>query len=47
MTTEAERDYFTDYSALKDPYEYFEQMRSRGPVCRSSVRDIVVVTGFR
>jgi len=41
-----ERDYFTDYSVLRDPYEYFEEMRSKGPVHRLTGRDIVIVTGF-
>jgi cytochrome P450 len=41
-----ERDYFTDLSVLKDPYEYFEDLYSKGPVYRLQDRDIVVVTGF-
>lgn len=47
MQAPEERDYFTDLSVLKDPYEYFEQIRARGPVCRLPNRDVVVVTGFR
>jgi len=47
MQPSAERDYFTDYTVLRDPYEYFEQIRARGPVCRLETRDVVVVTGFR
>jgi|HubBroStandDraft_1064217.scaffolds.fasta_scaffold00143_33 cytochrome P450 len=46
MPTLAERDYFTDYSILKDPYEYFEAIREKGPIYRLPGRDIVVVTGF-
>jgi cytochrome P450 len=46
MQTGQERDYFTDYSVLRDPYEYFEEMRSKGPVHRLADRDIVIVTGF-
>lgn len=42
-----ERDYFTDFSVLLDPYEYFEEMRSHGPVFRLKSRDIVLVTGFK
>lgn len=41
-----ERDYFTDHSVLLDPYDYFEEMRSRGPVCQLESRDILLVTGF-
>lgn len=46
MSTAEERDYFTDYSVLKDPYDYFEELRAKGPVCRSERRNMVVVTGF-
>ncbi len=46
MQHSEERDYFTDYSVLKDPYEYFESMRDRGGVYRSTVRDLIMVTGF-
>jgi len=42
----AERDYFTDHSILKDPYEYFEALRRKGPVHELPGRDVVVVTGF-
>jgi cytochrome P450 len=41
-----ERDYFTDPSVLKDPYDYFEEMYSKGPVHQLESRDIVMVTGF-
>jgi cytochrome P450 len=41
-----ERDYFTDHSILKDPYEYFEAIRAKGPIYRLPGRDIVFVTGF-
>jgi cytochrome P450 len=48
MTTKGteERDYFTDPSILKDPYEYFEEMRFKGPVQQIRDRDLVLVTGF-
>ncbi|RJF85955.1 cytochrome P450 [Sphingomonas cavernae] len=46
MQTMAERDYFTDYEVLKDPYQYFEAIRAKGPIYRLPDRDIVVVTGF-
>lgn len=41
-----DRDYFTDHSVLRDPYEYFEAVRAQGPVHQLKDRDIVVVTGF-
>lgn len=40
------RDYFTDYSILKDPYEYFEAIRAKGPVYRHPDNGIVFVTGY-
>jgi cytochrome P450 len=48
MTTPAtrERDYFTDLSILKDPYDYFEDMYSKSPVHQLIDRDILMVTGF-
>ncbi len=46
MAAEAERDYFSDRSVLLDPYDYFEELRGRGPVCRMQSRDVVLVTGF-
>ncbi len=41
-----ERDYFTDASVLLDPYDYFEEVRDRGPVYHDPARDIFIVTGF-
>lgn len=41
-----ERDYFTDYSILKEPYAYFEAIRAKGPIYRLPGSGIVVVTGF-
>jgi cytochrome P450 len=41
-----ERDYFTDHSVLKDPYEYFEDLFSKCPVHQLEDRDIIFVTGF-
>lgn len=41
-----ERDYFTDYEILKDPYAYFEAIRAKGPVYKLPDRDYVIVTGF-
>jgi cytochrome P450 len=41
-----ERDYFTDYEILKDPYAYFEAVRAHGPVYQIPGKDYLVVTGF-
>ncbi len=41
-----ERDYYTDRTVLLDPYDWFEEMRAKGPVCRMANRDLVLVTGF-
>jgi cytochrome P450 len=46
MQSLAERDYFTDFSVLKDPYEYFEAIRAKGPVHQLASNGVVVVTGF-
>jgi cytochrome P450 len=44
----SERDYFTDKSVLLDPYDYFEELRERGPVVQLESRpDVLFVTGFR
>lgn len=42
----AERDYYTDMTVLLDPYSWFEEKRSEGPVCRMANRDLWLVTGF-
>ncbi len=42
-----ERDYFTDYEILKDPYSYFEAVRAHGPIYKNPDRDYLVVTGFK
>lgn len=41
-----ERDYFTDHSVLLNPYQYFEEMRPRGPICQLETRDCLLLTGF-
>lgn len=43
----AERDYFTDKSVLLDPYDFFEEIRARGPVVQLTNRDMLFVTGFK
>ena len=45
-TLQHERDYFTDHSVLLNPYQYFEEMRPRGPVCQLETRDCLLLTGF-
>ncbi|HEX7856678.1 MAG TPA: cytochrome P450 [Sphingobium sp.] len=40
-----QRDYFTDLSVLRDPYQYFEDMRPGGPVQWDS-NGVLIVTGF-
>ncbi|HTZ69088.1 MAG TPA: cytochrome P450 [Acetobacteraceae bacterium] len=46
MQAMEERDYFTDYEILKDPYAYFEAIRAKGPIYRIPGRDYIIVTGF-
>lgn len=47
MATVKERDYFTDRSVLLDPYDFFEEVRARGPIVQMQDRDILFVTGFK
>jgi len=42
-----EIDYFSDQEVLKDPYRYFDELRSFGPVHQLKCRDVLVVTGFK
>jgi cytochrome P450 len=41
-----ERDYFSDYEILKDPYQFFEAVRAHGPVYQPPGKDYLIVTGF-
>ena len=41
-----ERDYFTDYQILKEPYQFFEAVRGHGPVWKPPGKDYLIVTGF-
>ncbi len=41
-----ERDYFSDYEILKEPYAFFDALREHGPVYQPPGRDYFVVTGF-
>lgn len=42
----AERDYFTDYEVLKDPYQYFEAIREKGPIYHDPKYGIIIITGY-
>lgn len=46
MTALADRDYFTDYEILKEPYDFFEAVREKGEVYQPQGRDYLIVTGF-
>jgi cytochrome P450 len=46
MQTLVERDYFTDYEILKDPYAFFNALREFGPVYQPPGKDYYIVTGF-
>jgi cytochrome P450 len=41
-----DRDYFTDYEIAREPYPFFEAVRSHGPVYQPEGRDYLIVTGF-
>jgi len=41
-----ERDYFSDYEILKDPYAFFNALREHGPIYRPPSKDYYIVTGF-
>lgn len=41
-----ERDYFTDYEILKEPYAFFEALREYGPIFKPPGKDYYIVTGF-
>jgi cytochrome P450 len=46
MQALAERDYYTDYEVLKDPYAFFAAARDRGPIFKPAGGDYFIVTGF-
>ncbi|HEX7857750.1 MAG TPA: cytochrome P450 [Sphingobium sp.] len=46
MTRLEDRDFFTDHEILVDPYEYFEAVRSHGPIYQPKDKDYLIVTGF-
>ncbi len=41
-----ERDYFTDYEILKEPYAFFDALREYGPIFMPPGKDYYIVTGF-
>lgn len=47
MEATREVDYFTDHSVLLDPYDFFDEIRGKGPVHQLESRDIVMVTGYQ
>jgi cytochrome P450 len=47
VTELVERDYYTDHSICRNPYEFFEALRAHGPVYKPTNRDYFIVTGFQ
>lgn len=47
MTDLANVDYFTDAETAQDPYDYWEYLRSQGPVFREPHYGVVAVTGYQ
>ncbi len=47
MTDLASVDYFSDQAISQDPYEYWDYLRSQGPVFREPNYGVVAVTGYR
>jgi cytochrome P450 len=47
MTALADRDYFTDFEILADPYAFFEAVREKGPFYQPEGRNYLIVTGFQ
>jgi cytochrome P450 len=46
MQTLVERDYFSDYEILRDPYAFFNTLRDNGPIFKPPGKDYYIVTGF-
>lgn len=46
MAGVADVDYFTDAELAQEPYEYWDQLRARGPVFREPHHGVVAVTGY-
>lgn len=47
MTDLASVDYFTDADVAQDPYDYWDYLRSEGPVFREPHYGVVAVTGYQ
>ncbi|MGA5541849.1 cytochrome P450 [Mycobacterium sp. NPDC051198] len=47
MTDLASLDYFTDPGLAQDPYDYYEYLRSNGPVFAEPQHGVVAVTGYQ
>ena len=47
MTDLASVDYFSDPAITQDPYEYFDYLRSQGPVFAEPHHGVVAVTGYQ
>ncbi|WP_102143619.1 cytochrome P450 [Mycobacterium hubeiense] len=47
MTDLASVDYFSDEAVSQNPYEYYEYLRSQGPVFREPHHGVVAVTGYQ
>ena len=47
MTDLADVDYFTDAEIAQDPYEYWDYLRSQGPVFQEPHYGVVAVTGYQ
>lgn len=47
MTDLANVDYFTDADVAQDPYDYWDCLRSQGPVFREPHYGVVAVTGYQ
>ncbi|MEE3754004.1 cytochrome P450 [Mycobacterium intracellulare] len=47
MTDLANVDYFTDADVAQDPYDYWDYLRSQGPVFREPHYGVVAVTGYQ
>ena len=46
MTDLSDVDYFTDAATAQDPYDYYEYLRSHGPVYQEPHHGVVAVTGY-
>ncbi|MFW0793879.1 cytochrome P450 [Gordonia sp. CPCC 205515] len=47
MTDLTSVDYFSDNAVSQDPYDYWDHLRSQGPVTREPYQNVVAVTGYQ